>query len=259
MLEQAPGYAVDKDVNISRYMGFTKFVGLILNKSLCFTNGKALSDKYELGSTDYEAQLLYKHLSQQHSAEGAARIVAETVTRLNEEKAKIYLSCWTEEKDESYAMWKVYLGGKEGVSIVSNYDSIEAAFRKATHTFRIGKVSYCNSINPEIELDTEKIVFKKKRFYTYENEIRIYYHRQHLFGADPGREIELNRANITEDEYYALTSKGFDVEIDIEALIKHIRISPFAGKHFELLVREFLKRTVPQLNDRVVVSKILDN
>ncbi|MGR3178895.1 MAG: hypothetical protein ACUZ8E_12655 [Candidatus Anammoxibacter sp.] len=160
---------------IRRYMSFSKFLSVI-DKGLFLPKASMFEDKWE-------ALLPY--------GESISSADFETIKRNLE---WIYVSCWTKEPLESYAMWQIY--GKESLSvaITTTEDHLKSAYL-GTYTKTqayLSEVKYhlpgtqgsscppCVDVisNGSKDLKTYVLVnmnflYRKHKTYVYENEVRL--------------------------------------------------------------------------------------
>ena len=166
----------------------------------------------------------------------------------NSLRALTLLNCWTINKHESYALWKIYLGGsKSGVAIKTTVSRLERAIKKGKDSFDedifISKVNYTNFIkeSPESRFN---VTITKNKFYEYESELRLFifdYPRSEG-GIKTPYDISIGRR----------------VKIDISELIDEIYLSPFTGRWFDKTLIETIEKFNPNLKNKIKNSEILD-
>lgn len=206
---------------IFRYMDFSKFVNLLENKSLFFCNSNYFEDGYE---GMIPASLLKRWLEIDYKSYN------RRLKWLEKESKWVYINCWNEAKDESYALWKIYTNPDTGVAIKSTVGNLKKALNN--DDIKIYKVNYIGSFSDtdeyyeppyysRIALNKEKGFMIKRplhevyklKSYEYENEIRAIYMEN-------------------------LTSKGMNLDVDLSELIDAIYISPFAHEWFDKLIEK---------------------
>lgn len=106
--------SIPANSNIWRYMPLEKFLDLITSHSLYFANAKTLTDQYEVTIPNgLKDRYLKSHSLEEFN---------EISNKLDEVRSRLFLNCWSLQTGESYALWKIYLGGaKAGVAIKSKY------------------------------------------------------------------------------------------------------------------------------------------
>lgn len=223
-----------------RYMGLDKFLDLAVNRRLYFVNASRLSDQYEVTLPPYTLRERENAL-RQRGLDGTA--LAEELTAFEQAhrplRQRALVSCWSLGRHESYALWKIYLdGSRTGIAIRTSV----AALRKALETggdpepedIHLAEVEYGDYL-PDEEINPYTLVSRKRNFYAYENELRLFMLRD---AAD--------------------ANDGRFVRVDLDALIDRIYLSPFAGPWFRKTFEHTLKRIDPALVDKLEMSLIRD-
>ncbi len=113
----------NENVQIWRYMDFTKFVSFIESKHLYFARTDKLEDPFE-GSwpkLNVDArQYHYPHLSPEEN-----KNYIKLMGQMSKNHPKnIFINCWHMNEHESTAMWKLYLKSNEGIAIQSTYQKL---------------------------------------------------------------------------------------------------------------------------------------
>lgn len=229
---------------IWRYMGIDKFLHLITSKQLFFTRLSKMTDKYEGSLPD---EILHKIIQQIHKETNGDPFDRIIKKRREFEKFKdfTFINCWAKNRNESYALWKIYLrGSSSGVAIKSTVGKLRKSLESQPDNFDfyIGDVKY-NSVNLELPPTPHQLTLLKKPYYEFENEVRVFF--------DYDEEFEKRTPLFSE-------TPGWALNIDIEELIDSIYISPFSGKWFEKPFREILNKIDKNLAEKTVSSKIRD-
>jgi hypothetical protein len=134
----------------------------------------------------------------------------------NPMKSFVLINCWSTSPHESYALWKIYLGGeKNGIPIRSTVSKLRRSVEK-------GKNGY-----PE-ELSRLSVVTTKKPFYDFEKELRLFVQNRPLSegGTLPPYGINVGRS----------------VKVDIGELIHEVYISPFATEEYRQEINDLLNK-----------------
>jgi hypothetical protein len=234
---------------IWRYVGLDKFLDLLISQELYFSNAAKLSDKYEgLIPKRNQDYLLKTFKNKGLSIEQAEFERQKTLKNIHDLKALTLLNCWTINQSESYALWKIYLGGsKSGVAIRTTVSKLTKAIKKGNDPYKediyISKVKYTDFIkdNPENRFN---IITTKNKFYEYEKELRLF-----IF-HNPS---ESDNNNLPYD-----ISEGRRLKIDLNELIDEIYLSPFVGKWFDTTLIAILNTINPELSKKIKNSEILD-
>lgn len=225
-------------------MSLEKFIDLLLTRSLFFANANKMEDKFEMA-----VPIIPKSESKGISDRGSGMLLKRELSQkeielANKFKENTYISCWSLNDAESYALWKIYLGGSSnGVAIKSTVSKLTHCLESVSHTsnsnsdysnldfeaknpffeidtFKIGVVEYKNHIEPK-NLNKTNLAITKKQFYEYEKELRV-------FGTSKNQ-FEPQKS----EEYQKGLSHGFSIPIEIELLIDGIVLSPYSTAWFK--------------------------
>lgn len=214
-----------------RYMNTWKFEQFIEHSTLFFPNANKLTDEYEVtlpASVEKEkrAELERQGLYGQHLEEAMASYSLST----NPMKELVLINCWSASPHESYALWKIYLGGeKDGIAIRSTVSKLRRSIEKGEdeypEEFFIGKVKYKKNLNND-ELSRLSVVTAKKPFYDFEKELRLFILNYPVLegGTVPPYEIDVGRS----------------VKIDSNELLHEVYISPFASEEYRRKINKLL-------------------
>lgn len=231
-----------------RYMNTWKFSQLLETSSLFFPNANKLTDQYEVAIPDSvekqkREELKKKGLNGRDLEEEMASFYWST----NPMKDLVLINCWSINPHESYALWKIYLGGeKNGVAVRSTISKLRRSVEKGKDSypeeFFIGKVKYKRHLNQD-ELSRLSVITTKKPFYDFEKELRLfvlnYPHSEG--GTEPPYDINIGRS----------------VRVDIVELIQEVYISPFSTKEYREEITGLLKKN-RLLNIAIKESEIRD-
>ncbi len=247
-LEVPPGNAI-----IWRYMGLDKFLDLITNSRLFFTNVQNLTDKYE---TSLPANLARKRGELVEKERTGELVEAQPSTFEQTYRAireTTLVNCWSLGRNESYALWKVYLrGARAGVAIRTSISNLREAITKGGELdnleIYIGKVQYTDFM-PEKYISEYNLVTIKRVFYEYEQELRLFILRPPY--PEPATPPVYN------------PTLGRYVKIDVSSLVEKLYLSPFMGAWFKDAIVKILEKVQPEqaepkLAERIVMSSILD-
>lgn len=230
-------------------MGLEKFLDLLTNQRLFFTNANNFTDGYEVSLPKNIVRARRKRLK-----EGGltGRELDEEVARfeyLNQPMRDLTLvNCWSLGRHESYALWKIYLGGsKAGVAIRTNFTRLKKAITVAEDNFPddfyAGTVQYKDFL-PENELNRFRLVTTKREFYSYEQELRLFI--LHYPRSEGGVKTP-----------YDLRA-GRQVPVDLDLLVDEIYLSPFVAPWFGEALDKIIRNVAPNLATRITVSSIRD-
>ena len=119
-----------------RYMDFTKFVAMLVTKSLYLTRVDKLcelGDRFE-GSFPNVPEKGLRGFFWKTDME---RYYAE---KNKDKKRFYYVNCWHSNNSESDAMWKIYVRGNQGIAVRSTFQRLRDSLQKAPQNIWIGKV-----------------------------------------------------------------------------------------------------------------------
>ena len=159
MYEPHPIFELPADLNMQiwRYMDFTKFVAMLERDSLWFARADCLDDPFE-GA--YTKPMVEKYVA----AKGRTKEekMVEAYNRLVLDLAKnglrsFYVNWWQINSGESDAMWKLYLKSDEGLAIQATISRLIESANKSGEKILIGKVHYIDYNNASFD-DTITII-----------------------------------------------------------------------------------------------------
>jgi len=215
-------------------MNTWKFSQLLEGSSLFFPSANKLTDQCEVAVPESvekqkREELKEKGLSGRDLEEEMASFYWST----NPMKDLVLINCWSITPHESYALWKIYLGGeKNGVAVRSTISklrrSVENGKDSYPEEFFIGKVKYKKHLNQD-ELSRLSVITTKKPFYDFEKELRLFvlnYPRSEG-GTVPPYDISIGR----------------NVRVNVGELINEIYISPFSTKAYRNEIKDLLKKS----------------
>lgn len=191
-----------------RYMDFTKFLSLIEDRSLFFSNSANFEDPYE--GTFSRSNVAHRNFV-------LSRSVQPSRPRLSED-SPFAISCWYCAPHESAAMWKLYAQTNEAVAICTTYDKLR---KTIPEWIDIGLVRYADYGRQWIsERDPSHRFMYKRLSFEHENELRAILNME-----DP-------RAILS-----GIVSGGnFKIGVDLNRLLTEVYVSPEASDWFFDLV-----------------------
>lgn len=237
------------NTTIWRYMGLDKFIDLLIHKQLFFTNVSRMTDKYEGSIPRRTLDKKRKHLKQDYYNTQDLNNELNIYQNYNNGMPELtLLNCWSINRYESYALWKIYLdGSKTGVAIKTTVSKLKKALEDGKEQFPediyIGEVKYRDYI-PGDQLNRFSILTTKNQFYKFENELRLFIlnYPKSEGGHDTPYNLEIGRK----------------YSVDINTLIDQIYLSPFAGNWFEDAFKKTIDKVSPNLANRIVLSEVQD-
>jgi len=218
---------------IWRYLDFTKFVYLIMNKSLYFSRPDKLSDPFEGVLPDKNLKNMIsrnkkkletffpdKDFSEVNSSEFVSGVFKDI-------RSKTAVNCWHINNYESDAMWKIYSENSKGISIQSTYNRLKECFSDINerHIF-IGEVEYINFDKDEIKENNflYPLIYKRKSF-VHERELRAV----------------VEDFSTWEKDINKIDDNGISIPIKLDILIEKIILSPTTPKWLMSLTKNIVK------------------
>ncbi len=210
-----------EDATLWRYMDFTKFVSLLDRRALFFVRADKLGDPFEGAYTMMnmhpEMQNLLLSYVNEESRSGLFRYIREM-------RAVTLISCWYEGEFESDAMWRLFVEGRNGVALRTNFSALSTSFQ-CEESILVGRVAYKDYETEIISLRNILFpFFHKRNSFSHEREVRAL-----TTDLGPGRPT----AKYPVGEYF---------EVDLTTLIQEIRIAPDADEWFVELVLSVARR-----------------
>lgn len=248
--------SVDLPVKIWRYMDLAKFISLLSNEALYFSCPNKFADPFEgylpkshikamsaLNQKFINEQLLFRDQIIASHPDKDSRDFDDRFYRgikqyekrikgsLSEVSLKFGVCCWHRNENESEAMWRLYQS--YGIAIESTVEQLKIAM-SGTKNIIIENVRYVDFENAPIEKGHKHYgLFLKRKSFEYEQELR---------------------ATILLKE----PTKGEFVKCDMNALINHVHISPFAEPYLKEVVENILGGNLCKLNKPVIKSSLFD-
>ena len=200
------------DVKLWRYMDLSKFLNLLIFKSLYFCR----ADKFE---DPYEGRLPQMDID---------RCVPNVASDFESSIQEFYINCWHMNESESAAMWKLYSTSNDAIAIETDYKTLRYVLDKNIALTAVSYEDYStfSLIKKSFELNGKfngfDIVTYKRLSFEHEKEVRAIYWKI------------LNKLE-SDDQ-------GLLVNIDIVSLIKKVHISPYASPWLESVIRDLLEK-----------------
>jgi hypothetical protein len=229
---------------IWRYMNLEKFLDLLLNSRIFFTNLARLTDKYEGTIFDSNIRIANSYANKLKDSEVVKKEIVLEQQEVNNLRNYTLVNCWSLKRHESFALWKIYVDNSPGVAIKATISDLKKSINLAHQDFdediSIAEVKYQDILDDSFSRIEATIT--KKKFYDFENELRM---------------IILN---------FPLSNGGYEVPYDItigryinvrtNVLLKEIYISPFLNSSYRNTISQTLITLAPFLKNRIKESKI---
>lgn len=251
------------DESIWRYLDFSKFVALLENKSLFFSKVDSFEDKFEgvhnaISKDDHyditnngEMIRIPYPLDKRarNNSENYKKFISQTIDSL---KASVGINCWRFNKNDSHAMWKIFLNSNEGVAIKTSINSLKNSLPSLNEfqKLHIGKIKYIDYQEEKIPLDNMfNAFFYKNIYFNHESELRVLHYNVK----------DKNLGTFNENNLRPIESNGITLKINPEDLIQEIVLSPYSQNWFSQLVedlcREKYKLSMPIKKSIIEVKK----
>lgn len=234
--------------NAWRYMNTWKLTRLLDDSALYFPNANKLTDQYEV--TIPESVLEQKRNELKRKGFKGRELdekMASFHWNTNPLKKLVLINCWSVKRHESYALWKIYLSGKQnGVAIKTSVSNLRRTVINGgdnyPEEFFMGKVNYERHLKSD-ELSRLNIITTKKPFYDFEEELRLFILNYPKSEGGPNPPYDI--------------SDGRNVRVDLDELIDEIYISPFSTDSYKIQVKELVSKSTLS-NYKIKESEIRD-
>lgn len=221
------------DEKIWRYMGFSKYVDLLLTQELHFARADTFEDPYDCTALTFMEPSFIDSFLKNPSCKD------DFLKANNIGRHFVYLNCWHVSTVESAALWSLYsVNRHETVAVQSTYGRLLKSLDSKEHVdFSLvrydpenaGKKSVKNP-NTKNYGPHEVVIFKRKSF-EHEKELRA-------FICDKIDFEKIKPKNLDEiQEIASRQPKQKRISINIGELIEKVYVSPISQDWFVNLVR----------------------
>ena len=234
---------------IWRYMSLDKFLDLLTHSRLFFSNANNLTDEFDVTLPKSTIEKKKRTLRAQGLA---GRDLEEELFAFQYKHHPMrdltLVNCWSIGRHESYALWKVYLGGSTaGVAIRTSFSKLKKSILSAHNThpedIYCGVVKYDDFV-AESELSRFRLITTKRKFYEYESELRLFV-------------LNFPRSEGGTKTPYDM-KVGRHINIELETLVDEIYVSPFIGPWLIQSLEKIVKSSAPSLATKLRSSSIRD-
>lgn len=220
---------LDLEQIICRYMDLIKFIDLLRTNELHLESAVNFEDCLEGTLPNPIRQSMRHHFNKERYDKSIEELEYEMKGRTN-------ISCWTIGPEDNMALWKIYGGSPQSVSITTTVDNLmTAAFDWCSEgEVLFEKVRYINHLDlPDGAYGIDKYLFGFKHVaYSYEREVRVILTRP--------------RGSI---------KKALRLPFDFNNSVIKVTVSPEASEDFYDLVTDITKKyggTVPVQKSELV-------
>jgi hypothetical protein len=241
MFEEHPSLTLPpNEQKLFRYLDFTKFVSLLMSRSLYLASLRSysMSDPFEGVFPDIDVSNL--------AVSGFPAGMLDAV-KANRDRSILYrniwaVSCWSMNKSESYLMWKSYLKNQdEGLAIQTTFHNLRNVLHEFQKPVYGGIVEYYST--QEVKAIAGRMIYGaslKRKEFEDEREFRI------IIFNPPG--------NLSEKELQE--HKPSDtIPVDLNQLIESVILSPTSTTMFKGIVENLMVKY--DLDPSIVVESSL--
>jgi hypothetical protein len=224
MIEPHPKFRLpDKPAKyLWRYMNFTRFKILIMNKKLFIPNATLFEDPFDcslprrlLTQISNEAGIIASQRLMRDpwyrpsmsdprdnwmKKRAGGRVVqkeerdarASAISEMNASRRRLFISCWHSSDNQSAALWKFYSSQEESkretefaVAVRVDLEAFQHWLQAEPHSFSFGQIDYVDFEDQSLEIDRKdplSFAIYKRMSFDYEKEIRAI----HLWPSDSG-------------------------------------------------------------------------
>jgi hypothetical protein len=221
------------DTNVWRFMDLSKFVDLLQQRRLFFASLGALGDPFEGTITRRSAEtapevIRHRYVEQilQNKADPTEKVVEYMQASMKKARKhfrdeQAFVSCWHINEHESAAMWKLYSQSSDAVCIRSTYSTLATLLPAFAF---MGVVQYIDYAEDLINIgDFISPIMHKRKSFEHEREVRAIV-------------CKVNGIIDRNDGRACVAAGGVKVEMDLNALINHVFVSPTSPVWFKDVV-----------------------
>ena len=250
-----------------RYMSFGRFVWMLEKNALWMAHIDALDDQWEGWVTYKEVELAVKRAQRARRRPASAEnlsvrreIRIDHLDRIERERERIFVNCWTAASGESHAMWSLYCASKEGVAVQTTLEKLQTSLEGLTLASpRLERVRYVETMPPDCS--ATQLALRKLPPFAYEKEWRIIHVEEDRSGGRLIRDfVDLARSGskLKIPPSWFRVPPGFEVPWSAEKNIEQIFIHPGADSSFSFAVRAAVRALKPTLLERIKASGLAD-
>ncbi|QIZ07651.1 DUF2971 domain-containing protein [Priestia megaterium] len=252
-------YKVIGNPTVWKYMGLKKFESLLKNKAMFFAKPSAFEDNLEGSYSFWDIE--------EYEAEGELPFITsrEYMKKVQEFSA---ISCWHINNFESAAMWDLYLGGKDGIAIKTNYANLYNSITDLKYRVFSGRLQYIDFNKEMTSRNIYDTLFYKRKSFSHENELRLMIIASRIderylerFFERQGIHIDLWEERMEELEkksYEFAHEKGTFVSCELDKLIDKIYVSPRSSQEVVDEVTEMVTK-YGLSRDKVIQSDLYED
>ncbi|AXR82301.1 hypothetical protein [Natrarchaeobaculum sulfurireducens] len=232
----------DENKTIWRYLDLSQLYIILEKEYLWFSHIRNFDDPYEGVYSDKTAEQIAEMYVDLFDYPEETAIKKAKMGNLS-----AYVNCWTNQKNQSVALWEQYVEGDKGVAIKTTSDNLKNAIvdnRQGIDLwqFIFGKINYVDYEKPMPQSDSAPVYHKRNSF-GYEEEYRAAVFNYAQLATD-------GAPKITQGGFEWPYEPGLKIDIDPTVLIDELYVSPTADSYFieavESIVTEYIDVEVKQ-------------
>ena len=225
---------IDGDVDIWRYMEFSKFAFLLCKRALWFARSDLLGDEHEgslpSGNIKNRNEKWKGEIEERNSVTSEAPSILERMKHGSKlMRENVFVNCWSMNDCESYAMWKIYVPNGAGVVIKSTVERLKNCF-----------VRHPNDLADRFDLVIDKMRYgdyDKIKFNEEKGAVERFFCKKKEYQCE--REL---RAAITFMPTVEEPPRGIQLSVDLGTLIENVLVSPKYSEWLEIIVKDILNK-----------------
>ncbi len=226
---------LDQNQIINRYMDLPKFVDLLRTNELHLESAVSFDDCLEGTLPESVRRGFLENVPEQERNN-------KTIEELEyENKLRTNISCWTLGPEDNMALWKIYGGSSQSVSVSTTIENII-----------LSAFSWC---------EEGSIILKKVRYINHAGKFPdgVYALDEHTFGLKHNAYSFEREVRVVLTRPFRSPKKALRLPIDVNTYITKITVSPETGIWFFDLITDLAKKynvTVPV--ERSELSFLID-
>lgn len=235
----APVFFPTENYQIAKYLDLTKFLSILQRRAMFFCRLDFMEDHFE-GSIPKRNLLMRQNMFESSYKMSSkfkkkdSKQIQEMVHGLNQMNSRFKsvtcISCWNKSISESAALWKIYSDFHKGIMIVSKRSNVFEAFKDTEERIGMSEIKYIDYENDTIpEGNINWPIIHKHRAYEYENEVRLI----HTLPFEPGIKYDWSKEELNNGKY---------INVDIDALIDEVIISPYSQQWYFDLIKDVCEK-----------------
>lgn len=226
---------ITPDTKIWRYMDFTKFLDIILNKHLYLRRIDKFKDPYE----GYISENFKKALGQNYDVLKKFDVDTHRAQENHLRAQSLlpvysYASCWYLDDVESTKMWETYGKEKTSIAICTTVKSLHDSI----HDIETGYNFYFEKIEYEEKQASSnwlEVAFRKNENFAFEQEFRVL----GVMGSGMAN-LTYPYINNLPKIHEINNPLGIHVGLDVSLLVRQVYLSPNADVQFKSIVEKIL-------------------